>query len=54
MLYFNSQADVDEIELKLAVAQRYPRITWTTKLQDAHFYIMRKYLIDFIIDSKDK
>lgn len=27
-------------------------MTWTTNLQDAHFYIIKKSLIDYIIDNK--
>jgi hypothetical protein len=54
LLYLNTVADVEEIEVKKSIAEKYPKITWTTKLQDAHFYIMKKWLVDYLFDNPKK
>ncbi len=52
LLYFGAEADIDNIELKISVLKRYPNMVLTTKLQDAHLYIVKKWLIDYIIENK--
>ncbi len=52
LLFFGAVGESDEVKLKMSIVKRYPKITWTTKLQDAHLYIVKKCLIDYIIDNK--
>jgi hypothetical protein len=47
-------ADIEEIEIKKTIAEKYSTISWSTKLQDGHFYIMKKWLIDYLIDNSNK
>lgn len=52
LLFFGAEAEIEEVKIRSSLIQRYPKITWTTNLQDAHFYIVKKWLIDYIIDNK--
>jgi hypothetical protein len=54
LLYLNTVGDVEEIEVKKSIAEKFPKITWTTKLQDAHLYIMKKWLVDYLFDNPKK
>ena len=54
LIYFRGINDSDEIKVKMSIVNRYPKITWTTKLQDSHLYIIKKCLIDYIIDNNKK
>jgi translation initiation factor eIF-2B subunit gamma len=54
LLHFRAKTDVEDdggIKLKKSILNRYPSIAWTIRLQDAHFYIIKKWLIDFVIDN---
>ncbi len=31
---------------------RYPKIVWTNKLHDSHLYVIKKHLLDYILDNK--
>lgn len=54
LLYFNAEADVEEIELKRSLTEKYSKITWSTKLEDAHFYIMKKGLLEYLFSNSTK
>lgn len=51
LLYFGAEGDIDEIKLKTSVLKKYPKIVWTNKLHDAHLYVVKKWLIDYVIDN---
>ncbi len=51
LLFFGAEAEIEEVKIRSSLIRRYPKITWTTNLQDAHFYIVKKWLIDYIIDN---
>lgn len=51
LLFFGAETEIEEVKIKSSLIQKYPKITWTTNLQDAHFYILKKCLIDYIIDN---
>lgn len=52
LLFFGAEADISDVKIKSSLIQKYPKINWTSKLQDAHFYIIKKWLVDYIIDNK--
>lgn len=51
LLFFGAEAEIEEVKIKSSLIQKYPKITWTTNLQDAHLYIMKKCLVDYVIDN---
>ncbi|XP_004363534.2 eukaryotic translation initiation factor 2B [Capsaspora owczarzaki ATCC 30864] len=53
LLYFAAEADVDEdFKIRKAVLMRYPRMDVTTKLLDGHFYIFRRWILDFLMEER--
>ncbi|XP_077981499.1 translation initiation factor eIF2B subunit gamma-like [Glandiceps talaboti] len=53
VLMLESEADVeDSISVKVSLLKQYPRINIKTKLLDAHLYIMKKWIVDFLAEHK--
>merc|ERR1712127_551165 len=51
LLFFGAESEIEEVKIKSKLLSKYSKITWTTNLQDAHFYIIKKSLVDYIIDN---
>jgi len=50
---FTAEADIeDEVTVKNKVLRLHPRITVHTNLQDAHLYIVKKWVCDYICSDK--
>ena len=50
---FKAEADVeDEISIANRILRAVPRMTVHTNLQDAHLYIFKKWVCDFLIKDK--
>jgi translation initiation factor eIF-2B subunit gamma len=50
---FKAEADVeDEIGIANRILRAVPRLTIHTNLQDAHLYLLKKWICDFV--AKDK
>jgi translation initiation factor eIF-2B subunit gamma len=50
---FKAEADVeDEISIANRILRAVPRMTVHTNLQDAHLYILTKWVCDFLIKDK--
>ena len=48
-LFTASKSDLDEdLEMRLSLLEKYPRIHLYTQLRDAHVYIFKKWIIDLI------
>ena len=53
MCLFKSEADVeDEISMSTRMLRREARLTVYTNLQDAHLYIVKKRVLDILLDDK--
>ncbi|ODQ56202.1 translation initiation factor eIF-2B subunit gamma [Saitoella complicata NRRL Y-17804] len=49
LLYVKAEADVeDELEVRMSLLWKYPRLRVSTKLQDAHVYIFKRWVLDLI------
>jgi len=51
LIFFGAEAEIEEVKIRSSLLHRYPKITWTSNLQDAHFYIVKKWLIDYITEN---
>ncbi|XP_071799207.1 translation initiation factor eIF2B subunit gamma-like [Asterias amurensis] len=53
ILLLAAEADIDEaLSVRKSVLRRYPFIQVKTRLMDAHMYILKKWVIDFLADNK--
>ncbi|XP_022110388.1 translation initiation factor eIF-2B subunit gamma-like [Acanthaster planci] len=53
ILLLAAEADVEEaLSVKKSVLKRYPFIQVKTRLMDAHMYILKKWVLDFLGDNK--
>ncbi|XP_038056309.1 translation initiation factor eIF-2B subunit gamma-like [Patiria miniata] len=53
ILLLAAQADIEEdLTLRKSVFKRYPFIQVKTRLMDAHMYILKKWVLDFLADNK--
>jgi len=50
----SSEADLDEeFTLRKVILNEHPRVTVATNLQDAHFYILEKWIVDFLKEKEE-
>jgi translation initiation factor eIF-2B subunit gamma len=53
LLTLASQADLDdELDIRLSLLQKFPRVHFYSQLRDSHLYIFKKWVIDYIAKSK--
>ena len=53
LLFSASQADLDdELDLRLSLFQKFPRLHLYSKLRDSHLYIFKNWVIDVVAKSK--
>lgn len=53
LLFSASQADLDdELDIRLSLLQKFPRVHFYSQLRDSHLYIFKKWVIDVIAKSK--
>lgn len=53
LLYFGAQGDLENgMKFKQIIFDKYPCVTLSSKIQDAHLYFIKKCLIDYIIDNE--
>lgn len=54
LVYIASQADLDdELDIRLSMLQKFPRVHFHSQLRDSHLYIFKKWVIDAIAKSKN-
>ncbi|XP_070564371.1 translation initiation factor eIF2B subunit gamma-like isoform X2 [Ptychodera flava] len=53
VVMLESEADVEEtITVKVSLLKKYPRINMKTTFLDAHLYIMKKWIVDFVAEHR--
>ncbi len=53
LCFLASAADIDEnVTLRRSLLQEHPHINIQTNLLDAHFYILEKWVVDFVVSNK--
>ncbi|XP_041475354.1 translation initiation factor eIF-2B subunit gamma-like isoform X2 [Lytechinus variegatus] len=53
MLLMTAEADVEvSLGLKMSLLRKFPCIQFETRLLDAHMYFLKKWVVDFLADSK--
>ncbi|XP_065827922.1 translation initiation factor eIF2B subunit gamma-like isoform X2 [Oscarella lobularis] len=53
VLFFSAQADLDEeVVIRKSMLERFPSFTIYTRLVDAHLYLMKKWVVDFLGENK--
>jgi len=54
LVSITSEADLDtSLNIRRSVLKRYPNILLHSKLMDAHLYVMKKWVVDFISDNRN-
>jgi translation initiation factor eIF-2B subunit gamma len=53
LVYFSAQADLDDcLALSKAFLKRHPHMRISSRLTDAHLYLMRRWVLDYLADNK--
>lgn len=53
LLFSASKADLDdELDIRLSLFHKFPRLHFYSQLRDSHLYIFKKWVIDFIAKTK--
>lgn len=53
ILLMTAEADVEvDLSIKMSLLRKFPCIQFETKLLDAHMYFLKKWVFDFLADSK--
>ncbi|XP_072172855.1 translation initiation factor eIF2B subunit gamma-like [Diadema setosum] len=53
LLLMTAEADVEvDLGLKMSLLRKFPCIQFQTKLLDAHMYLLKKWVVDFLADTK--
>lgn len=53
ILYFSNEADLDEtLVIRKPLLKRYPCINIVKSLMDAHLYIIKKWVVDYLAENK--
>ena len=53
LTFMMSRADVeDAYSIQKSALKAYPNVWMTTCLWDAHLYVMKKWLLDYLVDSR--
>ncbi|XP_069498456.1 translation initiation factor eIF2B subunit gamma [Ambystoma mexicanum] len=52
LLYMSNEADMEEeLVMRKSILQKHPRIHIRTDLVDAHLYCLKKYVVDFLVET---
>uniref|UniRef100_A0A4X2L151 Translation initiation factor eIF2B subunit gamma n=1 Tax=Vombatus ursinus TaxID=29139 RepID=A0A4X2L151_VOMUR len=55
LFFMANEADLDEkILIKASILQRHPRIHFHTGLVDAYLYCLKKYVVDFLVENRQR
>jgi hypothetical protein len=55
LCFLSAEADLSEaITIKRSLLKEHPRITVHTNLVDAHFYILKKWVADFVNENRSE